>query len=56
MDWEHLFGELGVRRLHTGGIFVGLLASTPAVALEAMEVARRHGTVVSYDLNYRPSL
>ena len=56
VDWDHLFGELGVRWLHTGGIFVGLSASTPAVAQEAMEAARRHGTVVSYDLNYRPSL
>ena len=26
----------------------------PQLALEAVEAARRHGTVVSYDLNYRP--
>ena len=56
VDWEHVFGELGVRWFHTGGIFAGLSESTPAVAREAMEAARRHGTVVSYDLNYRPSL
>ena len=30
--------------------------TTAEVAREAMEAARRHGTVVSYDLNYRPSL
>jgi 2-dehydro-3-deoxygluconokinase len=30
--------------------------TTAELALEAMEAARRHGTVVSYDLNYRPSL
>ena len=56
VDWERLFGELGVRWLHTGGILAGLSDSTAAVAEEAMAAARRHGTVVSYDLNYRPSL
>lgn len=56
IDWERLFGELGVRCLHTGGIFAALSPSTAAVAEEAMRAARRHGTRVSYDLNYRPSL
>jgi 2-dehydro-3-deoxygluconokinase len=56
VDWEHLFGTLGVRWFHTGGIFAGLSETTPAVIEEAMAAARRHGTVVSYDLNYRPSL
>ncbi len=55
VDWEHLFGTLGVRWLHTGGIFAGLSATTPDVIEEAVTAAR-HGTVVSYDLNYRPSL
>ena len=55
-DWEHLFGTLGVRWFHTGGIFAGLSAGTADVVVAAMEAARRHGTVVSYDLNYRPSL
>ncbi len=56
VDWDHLFGELGVRWLHTGGIFAGLSASTAQVVIEAVTAAKRHGTVVSYDLNYRPSL
>lgn len=56
VDWDHLFGVLGVRWLHTGGIFAALSDTTPDVALEAVRAARRHGTVVSYDLNYRPSL
>lgn len=56
IDWEHLFGELGVRWFHTGGIFAGLSGSTAEVAAEAMTAARRHGTIVSYDLNYRPSI
>ncbi|WP_155855240.1 sugar kinase [Actinotalea ferrariae] len=56
VDWDHLFGDLGVRWLHTGGIFAALSETTAQVALEAVTAARRHGTVVSYDLNYRPSL
>jgi 2-dehydro-3-deoxygluconokinase len=56
VDWDRLFGEDGVRWLHTGGIFTALGAHTPDVAEAAMASARRHGTVVSYDLNYRPSL
>jgi 2-dehydro-3-deoxygluconokinase len=56
VDWEHLFGELGVRWFHTGGIFAALSEIAAATALEAITVAKRHGTVVSYDLNYRPSL
>jgi 2-dehydro-3-deoxygluconokinase len=55
-DWDHLFGHLGVRWFHTGGIFSALSDSTPAVVEAAVSSARRHGTVVSYDLNYRPSL
>jgi len=55
-DWQHIFGELGVRWFHTGGIFAALSETTPAVVLQAMQAARKHGTIVSYDLNYRPSL
>ena len=56
IDWEHLFGELGVRWLHTGGIFAALSDTAAQTVIEAVTVARKHGTVVSYDLNYRPSL
>lgn len=56
VDWDHLFGELGVRWLHTGGIFAALSENSAEVAKAAMQAAKRHGTVVSYDLNYRPSL
>lgn len=55
-DWEHIFGELGVRWFHTGGIFAALGPGTPKLILEAIRAARKHGTIVSYDLNYRPSL
>jgi 2-dehydro-3-deoxygluconokinase len=56
IDWDHIFSKDGVRWFHTGGIFCALSESTPLVAQEAMEAAKRAGTVVSYDLNYRPSL
>ncbi len=54
--WEAIFGAEGARWFHTGGIFAALSETTPSVAREAMEAAHRHGVVVSYDLNYRPSL
>jgi len=56
VDWETVFGKEGARWFHTGGIFAALSETTPLVAREAMAAARRHGTVVSFDLNYRPSL
>jgi 2-dehydro-3-deoxygluconokinase len=56
IDWEKVFGSEGARWFHTGGIFCALSETTPAVAREAMEVAKKHGTMVSYDLNYRESL
>lgn len=56
IDWDEIFGTQGARWFHTGGIFAALSETTPDVVLEATEAARRHGTVVSYDLNYRPSL
>jgi 2-dehydro-3-deoxygluconokinase len=55
-DWDEIFGKQGARWLHTGGIFCALSETTPQVALEAMQAARKHGTIVSYDLNYRASL
>ena len=56
IDWDLLFGSEGARWFHTGGIFAALSAETPDVVIEAVTAAKRHGTVVSYDLNYRPSL
>src|ERR1700674_1897119 len=56
VDWEKIFSQEGARWFHTGGIFCALSETTPQVALEAMAAARRHGTIISYDLNYRDSL
>jgi 2-dehydro-3-deoxygluconokinase len=56
IDWEQIFGTEGACWFHTGGIFCALSETTPAVAREAMEAAKKHGTIISYDLNYRDSL
>ena len=55
-DWDEIFGKLGVRWMHTGGIYAALSDSASALDLEAVKKAKQHGVVVSYDLNYRPSL
>lgn len=56
IDWGRIFSQQGARWFHTGGIFCALSESTPLVAREAMEAAKQAGTIISYDLNYRPSL
>jgi len=56
IDWEAIFGKNGARWFHTGGIFCALSETTPEVAIEALQCARKHGVVTSYDLNYRDSL
>lgn len=56
IDWEYIFGTLGSQWFHTGGIYAALSESTADVIEEAMIAARKHGTIISYDLNYRPSL
>jgi 2-dehydro-3-deoxygluconokinase len=56
VDWEAIFGGDGARWFHCGGIFAALAPNTAALAREAMTAAHRHGTIVSFDLNYRPSL
>jgi len=56
IDWEFIFGKCGVRWFHTGGIFAALSETTPEVVIEATKIAKKYNTIVSYDLNYRPSL
>jgi 2-dehydro-3-deoxygluconokinase len=55
-NWDDIFGRQGVRWFHTGGIFAALSETTAALTVEAVKAANNHGTIVSYDLNYRPSL
>ena len=56
IDWEEIFGKHGARWLHTGGIFAALSESSAEVVIEAVRAAQKHRVIVSYDLNYRPSL
>jgi 2-dehydro-3-deoxygluconokinase len=56
IDWDTIFQKEGARWFHTGGIFAALSETTPLVAKEAMQAAKRAGAIVSYDLNYRASL
>ncbi|HZK22025.1 MAG TPA: sugar kinase [Oscillospiraceae bacterium] len=55
-DFDYIFGQLGVRWFHTGGIFAALSESTAKTVEKAIKTAKKYGTIVSYDLNYRPSL
>ena len=52
IDWDGLFSQ-GVRWFNTGGIFTLISPTAADVALEAVESAKKHGTVVAFDLNYR---
>lgn len=56
INWNHLFGKQGVRWLHTGGIFAALSENTAQLVIEAANAAKKNKTIVSYDLNFRPSL
>lgn len=55
-DFDFIFGSLGVRWLHTGGIYAALSESSCETVIQAIKTAKQYGTIVSYDLNYRPSL
>lgn len=55
-DFDDIFGRLGARWLHTGGIYAALSEQSCETVLAAIKTAKRYGTIVSYDLNYRPSM
>ena len=55
-DFEYIFGTLGVRWFHTGGIYAALSKESSETVIEAIKIAKKYGTIVSYDLNYRPSM
>ena len=54
-DWKSIFGG-GVRWFHSGGIFASLSETTADLIIEAMQAARAHGAVTSFDLNFRAKL
>lgn len=53
VDWEEIFGKEGVRWFHTGGIYTLISEKAAANCTEALKCAGKHGTVRSFDLNYR---
>ncbi|MBQ9592781.1 MAG: sugar kinase [Lachnospiraceae bacterium] len=55
-DFDYIFGTLGVRWLHTGGIYAALSEQSCETVVAAIKTAKKYRTVVSYDLNYRPSM
>jgi len=55
INWDSIFAQ-GVRWFHTGGVMAALSENATEVVREAMAAARKAGTVVSFDCNYRPSL
>lgn len=55
IDFDAFFAQ-GVRWLHTGGIYAALSDQAAETAIACVKAAKKHGTKVSYDLNYRPSL
>ena len=55
-NFNYIFGELGARWFHTGGIYAALSEQSCRTVIEAIKTAKKYGTIVSYDLNYRSSM
>ncbi len=54
-DVDRIFGEEGVQILHLSGLIGALSPETSAFCLELARAAKKYGTKVSFDLNYRAS-
>lgn len=54
-NWAEIFKE-GVRWFHSGGIFASLSETTGELIIEAMKAAKKSGSIVSFDLNFREKL
>jgi 2-dehydro-3-deoxygluconokinase len=52
-DLERIFGEEGVRIVHLSGLVAALSPDTSRFCVELAKVAKRHGSLVSFDLNHR---
>lgn len=55
VEWKDIFST-GVRWFHSGGVFAALSDTTAELIMEAMRVAKAHGSIVSFDINYREKL
>lgn len=54
-DLERIFGEEGVQIVHLSGLIAALSPETSNFCLELARAAKKHGTKISFDLNYRAS-
>lgn len=54
-DVERIFGKEGVQILHLSGLIAALSAETGIFCLELARAAKKNGTRISFDLNYRAS-
>ena len=54
-DVQRIFGHEGVEIVHISGLVAALSAETGEFCLELVRAAKKHGTKVSFDLNYRAS-
>ncbi|MCW0482938.1 sugar kinase [Gaoshiqia sediminis] len=54
-DLERIFGQEGVQIVHLSGLIAALSPETSTFCLEIARAAKKHGTRISFDLNYRAS-
>jgi 2-dehydro-3-deoxygluconokinase len=54
-DLERIFGEEGVQVVHLSGLVAALSPASSAFCLDIARAAKKHGTRISFDLNYRAS-
>ena len=54
-DLERIFGQEGVQIVHLSGLIAALSPETSRFCLEIARAAKRHGSRISFDLNYRAS-
>ena len=54
-DLERIFGKEGVQIVHLSGLIGALSPDTSQFCLELARFAKKYGTLISFDLNYRAS-
>ncbi|MBN2546433.1 MAG: sugar kinase [Spirochaetes bacterium] len=54
-DLDRIFGKEGVQIVHLSGLIGALSPETSAFCLELAKAAKKHGTKISFDLNFRAS-
>ncbi len=54
-DLDRIFGQEGAKILHASGLIAALSPNTSTFCLELAKAAKKYGTRISFDLNYRAS-